>query len=160
MNELVCGSVGTGKTTYICGLIDSRIDHKEHSVILTNNNNKRIYWRDKSDLLESTSSNDFIINDDNNTPSSFARYLFNRYISRIDKQDSICLFVDDFNFDLINSDYKMEAFYNAIVKLFKTNSIDTVFTYNCGGTPKELALDQVPKSMIKSADRITLLKPM
>ena len=160
MNELVCGSVGTGKTTYIRGLIDSRIDHKEHSMILTNNSSKRIYWKDESDLFESTSYNDFNITDDNNTPSSFARYLLNRYISRVGKKDNMCLFVDEFDFDFINPDYKTEAFYDAIVELFKTNDISTVFTYNCGSTSKELAFESVPKRMIKTADRVTVLKSM
>jgi hypothetical protein len=158
MNELVCGSVGTGKTTYIRELIDYRINHKEHSMVLTNNNNKRIYWKDESDLFESASYNDFIITDDNNTPSSFARYLLNRYILHACKQDNMCLFVDDFNFDFINPDYKAEAFYDAIVELFKIYDISTVFTYNYGDTPKELAFESVPKRMIKTADRVTFLK--
>lgn len=157
MNELVCGSVGTGKTTYIRGLIDSRINHKEPSMILTNNNNKRIYWKDKSDLFEPASYNDFDITEDNNTPSSFSRYLLDRYISRVGKQDNMCLFVDDFNFDFINPDYKTEAFYDAIVELFKTNGIGTVFTYNCGDSSRELAFESVPKRMIKIADRVTFL---
>lgn len=158
MNELVCGSVGTGKTTYVREFIDSRINRKERSMILTNNNNKRIYWKDKSDLFYSVSYSDFNITDNNNTPSSFARYLFNRYISCAGKQDNMCLFVDDFNFDFINSDYKAEAFYDAIVELFKINDISTVFTYNCGDISKELAFESVPKRMIKTADRVTLLK--
>lgn len=158
MNELICGSVGTSKTTYIRGLIDSRVDHKEHSMILTNNNNKRIYWKDGSDLFESASYNDFNITDDNNTPSSFARCLLNYYISHVGKQDNMCLFVDDFNFDFINPDYKAESFYDAIVELFKINDISTVFTYNCGYTLKELVYESVPKRMIKTADRVTFLK--
>jgi len=158
MNELICGSICTGKTTYIRGLINSRIDHKEHSMILTNNNNKRIHWRDASDLFKSASYNNFVITDDNNTPSSFARHLLNYYISHVCKQDNMCLFVDEFDFDFINPDYKLEAFYDAIVKLFKTNNIGTVFTYNCGNSPKELAFESVPKRMIKAADRITILK--
>lgn len=158
MNELVCGSAGTGKTTYTRGLIDSRIDHKEYSMILTNNSSKRTYWKDRSDLFESVSYSDFVITNDNNTPQSFARYLLSHYISHIGKQDNMCLFVDEFDFDFINQDYKLEAFYDAIVSLFKAANISTVFTYNCGNAPKEFTFESVPKRMIKTADRITVLK--
>lgn len=127
-------------------------------MILTNNNSKRTYWKDISDLFESVSYSDFVITDDNNTPSSFARCLLNCYISHIGKQDNMCLFVDEFDFDFINPDYKVEAFYDAIVELFKTNNIGTVFTYNCGNAPKEFTFESIPKRMIKTADRITILK--
>lgn len=129
-------------------------------MILTNSSSKRIYLKDELDLFESKSYNDFSITDNNNTPSSFARYLLNRYISRVGKQDSVCLFVDEFDFDFINPDYKAEAFYDAIVELFKTNVIGTVFTYSCGNTSRELAFESVPKRIVKTADRVTVLKSM
>lgn len=160
MNELVCGSTGTGKTTYIRGIVDSRIDHNEHTMVLTNEICKRIYWKNESDLLFPVSNTDkgFNITEDNNTPSTFASYILNLYIANGHGGKGRCLVVDEFNFDTVNPDYRLEAFYDAIAELFKTQEIGTIFTYNCVDVKKELAFDVVPKRMVREADRITVLK--
>lgn len=160
MNELVCGSIGTGKTTYIRGIVDSRIDHSEHSMILTNRVCKNIYWKNESDLLFAVSNADkrFNITDNNNTPKDFASYLLSLYISQCSNDKPRCLVIDEFDFETVNPDYKLEAFYDAIADLFKAEHIDTFFTYSCGDTKRELAFESVPKRIVKTADRITVLK--
>jgi hypothetical protein len=70
----------------------------------------------------------------------------------------MCLVVDDFNFDCVNPDYKIEAYYNAITEICKVYKISTVFTYRCDEDKRSVSFETVPNRLLKAADKITILK--
>ena len=158
MNELVCGSVGTGKTTYIRDVVKSRVNQNMNSMVLSNKVCKNLYWKDHSGLTLPVCESDICLTNENNTPNTFATYIVNRYLSRAGHSDDMCLVVDDFNFDCVNPDYKIEAYYNAITEICKVYKINTVFTYRCDEDKHNVSFEDVPKRLLKAADKITILK--
>jgi hypothetical protein len=152
MNDLIYGAAASGKTTFVRGVVNTRIDSNNHSLILTNAVCKRLYWRNESDLLKVVCPSDLTLDDSNNTPQTFALSLVDYYNFVCARTFSCrCIVFDGFDFDAVNPDYKLEAFYEAIANVCKREKIDTVFTYSCND-------EQVPKRMLDAADRVTHLK--